>query len=223
LTRDELVRAALQVLDAVGLDGLTMRQLAQQLGVQSASLYWHVRDKDELLALIADSICADIEPARQDQPWIEQLEAAAWEFRRVLLAHRNAALVLANTLPVGPNRLRQAEQMLSLLVRAGFAPAEAAKAGLLMTDFVTNAVIEEERQHAMRAALRAEPDAQGGGAIRQWFASLPLEQYPTLVALADELTDDDAHARFHFGVQTLLAGLLVQLGGRRSGRKRGRL
>ena len=106
LTREDLVRAALEVLDEAGIDGLTMRNVAARLGVQSASLYWHVRDKDELLALIADAICAEIKPPRPDRPWIDQLVAMAWEFRRVLLAHRDAALVLANTPPVGPNRLR---------------------------------------------------------------------------------------------------------------------
>ena len=66
LTREDLVRAGLEVLDEAGIDGLTMRSVAARLGVQSASLYWHVRDKDELLALIADAICAD--PARSYQP-----------------------------------------------------------------------------------------------------------------------------------------------------------
>ena len=113
------MRAGLEVLDEAGIDGLTMRNVAARLGVQSASLYWHVRDKDELLALIADAICAEIEPPTSDQPWIDQLVAMAWEYRRVLLAHRDAALVLANTPPVGPNRLGLAERMLTVLVQIG--------------------------------------------------------------------------------------------------------
>ena len=156
LTRDDLVRAGLEVLDEAGFDGLTMRNLAERLGVQSASLYWHVRDKDELLTLIADAICAEIQPPNADQPWIVQLEVMAWEYRRVLLAHRDAALVLANTPPIGPNRLGLAERMLTVLVQAGIAPGVAAKAGLLFTDYVTNAVIEEGRAQALMDAFGSE-------------------------------------------------------------------
>ena len=210
LTRDDLVRAGLDVLDEAGFDGLTMRSVAKRLGVQSASLYWHVRDKDELLALIADAICAEIEPPDADQPWIDQLEAMAWEFRRVLHAHRDAALVLANTPPVGPNRLGLAERMLTVVVQSGIAPGVAAKAGLLFTDYVTNAVIEEGRAQAMTDVLRSEAEGANGQGERGWIESLPADQYPTLVALAADLFDTDAEARFRFGLDVLVAGLLAQ-------------
>ena len=207
-----MVRAALAVLDEVGLDGLTMRRLAERLGLKSPSIYWHVRDKDELLSLIADAICAEIEPPDGDEPWTAQLEAMGWEYRRVLLKHRDAALVLANTLPVGPNRLRLAERMLTVLVQAGFAPGVAASSGLLLLDFATNAVIEEGRSQAMSAAFGADEDGAEAGEFRQWFASLPAEQYPTLVALAADLTNTDARERFRFGIQVLLSGLLARKG-----------
>jgi AcrR family transcriptional regulator len=197
------VRAALETLDEVGLDSLTMRRLADRLGVQSPSLYWHVRDKDELLSLIADAICAEIEPPDPHQPWISQLAAMAWEYRRVLRGHRDAALVLANTPPVGPNRLRLAERMLAVLVNAGFTPAVAALAGRLLTDFATNAIIEEERDQAMAAA-------SGAGGIGDWSSLLSAEEYPTLVALASDLTHADPEARFRFGLEILVAGLLAR-------------
>ena len=195
LTRGDLVRAGLDVLDEAGFDGLTMRNLAERLGVKSASLYWHVRDKDELLALIADAICAEIEPPSADQPWIVQLEAMAWEYRRVLLAHRDAALVLANTPPVGPNRLGLAERMLTVLVRAGIAPGVAAKAGLLFVDYVTNAVIEEGRVQAMTDAFGSRRKVPPHRDALAWVASLQPISTTTLVALADDLTDTDAEER----------------------------
>ena len=210
LTRDDLVRAGLDVLDEAGFDGLTMRSVAKRLGVQSASLYWHVRDKDELLALIADAICAEIKPPDADQPWIDQLQAMAWEFRRVLHAHRDAALVLANTPPVGPNRLGLAERMLTVVVQSGIAPGVAAKAGLLFTDYVTNAVIEEGRAQAMTDVLRSEAEGATGQGVHSWIESLSADQYPTLVALAADLFDTDAESRFRFGLDVLVAGLLAQ-------------
>jgi TetR/AcrR family tetracycline transcriptional repressor len=204
------VRAALDLLDAVGLEGLTMRKLAERLGVRSPSLYWHVRDKDELLSLIADAICAEIEPPSPDMPWQAQVEAMAWEYRRVLLAHRDAGLVLANTLPVGPNRLRLAERMLAVLVQAGFAPGVAANAGLLFLDFANSAVIEEGRSHTMSAAFGSSVEGAEVPDFRQWFAGLPAEEYPTLVALAADLTDTDPAARYRFGIEVLMSGLVAQ-------------
>src|SRR5664279_1231885 len=147
------------------------------------------------------------QPPGKGPPGAGPLEAMAWEYRRVLLAHRDAALVLANTPPVGPNRLRLAEQMLAMLVQAGFARSVAAGAGLLLVDVATNAVIEEGRATALRAAFGSGADGDGPGGFGQWFASLPSDEFPTLVAMAADLTDTDPQARFRFGIDVLLTGL----------------
>src|SRR5258706_15464399 len=96
LDREQVVRAALLLLDEVGLDELTMRRLAERLGVKAASLYRHVRNKDELLALLGDEISSEIPFARAAGSWRNQLTEMAWNVRRGLLAHRDAARVLAN-------------------------------------------------------------------------------------------------------------------------------
>src|ERR687884_114906 len=86
IDRERLVREALALLDAAGFDALTMRRLAERLGVQAASLYNHVRDKHELLALLADAICGEVREPDPRRPWREQLEAVAWGYPRGLLA-----------------------------------------------------------------------------------------------------------------------------------------
>src|SRR4030081_2870696 len=88
LDRAHVVRVALQLLDEEGLDGLSMRRLAQRLGVTAASLYWHVRDKDELLALLAEAISAEVRLPDPTRPWRQELETMASSYRRVLLGHR---------------------------------------------------------------------------------------------------------------------------------------
>src|SRR5437867_13029130 len=81
LDQERVVRTALALLDEVGLDGLTMRRLADELGVQAASLYWHLRDKEELLDLLADAICEEMPTPRREGSWREQLTAFALDYR----------------------------------------------------------------------------------------------------------------------------------------------
>jgi AcrR family transcriptional regulator len=76
-----VVRAALLLLDEVGLDDLTMRRLAERLGVKAASLYRHVRDKQELLVLLADEICAGVPTALPEGPWREQFATLMRSYR----------------------------------------------------------------------------------------------------------------------------------------------
>ena len=100
--------------------------------------------------------------------------------------------------------------MLTVLVQSGIAPGVAAKAGLLFTDYVTNAVIEEGRAQAMTDAFGSEAEGAAAGDVHGWIAGLSADQYPTLVALAADLTDTDPEARFRFGLDVLVAGLLAQ-------------
>src|SRR5436853_7173193 len=75
LHQSQIVQAALGLLDEVGFDGLTMRNLAKKLGVQAASLYWHVRNKQDLLSLVAEEICAPMREPDRKPSWHTQLEA----------------------------------------------------------------------------------------------------------------------------------------------------
>src|SRR5262245_22734373 len=127
LDQGQVVRAALVLLDELGLDELTMRRLAERLGVRAASLYRHVRNKDELLTLLGDEISAEIPLTRAVGSWRDRLTEMAWNVRRGLLAHRDAARVLANTPPVGPRRLRHIESVLETLRMSGLDDRDAAR------------------------------------------------------------------------------------------------
>jgi AcrR family transcriptional regulator len=143
LDRGRVVEVALELLDEVGLDGLSMRRLADRLGVTAASLYWYVRDKNELLALLADSISAEVPLSSSKRPWRAQLEEGARNFRRVARSHRDAARVLAATAPSGPSRLRAIDTLLGVLLHAGFSPADAADAGYLLNVYIVGFMLDE--------------------------------------------------------------------------------
>jgi AcrR family transcriptional regulator len=131
-----VVRRALELLNEGGFDGLTMRRLAEKLGIKAASLYNYVKDKDELLALMANAICAEIPDLDHSRPWREQAERMALQVRTVLMVHRDGARVLAATPPVGPHRLRLIEQLLHALVGAGLSRARVVDAAFVINSYV---------------------------------------------------------------------------------------
>lgn len=204
LDRAQVAQAALDLLDEVGLEGLTMRRLAERLGIKAASLYWHVRDKNDLLDMLAEAICADIPSPDAALPWRARLEGLSHAYRHVLLSHRDAASVLVNTgAPTGPNRLRLMEGVLHTLLEAGFSRRDAAYTAYLLNDYVTLFVTEEVRF--------AEAAQAGGDAGQRWLQDLPPDEYAHVLAVADHLIDGRADDRFAFGLGVLLDGLSARL------------
>jgi TetR/AcrR family transcriptional regulator, tetracycline repressor protein len=202
LTREHIVTSALRVLDEEGFDGVTMRRLADELGVKAASLYNHVRDKDELLALMADSISAELPTFDHTKPWREQAEGLAKGIRRVLKKHRDGARVMAATPPVGPNRLRAIEQLLDAITKAGFPRSTIPDIAFLTSSFIIGFVLDETMGQPSdgASARRRQQDA------RRWMKSLPAAEFPNLVSLADELVGSEADRRFELGIRALLDG-----------------
>jgi len=221
LDRGQVVRAALVLLDEVGLDALTMRRLAERLGVKAASLYRHVRDKDELLVLLADEISAEIPVLTPDGSWREQLTDMAWRYRRGLLAHRDAARVAANTAPFGPRRLRHIETTLGVLRSAGLSDRDAARAAHHFNNFVTEFAADEGR-YATAAAAMGVSRRKMLSEARKLFGGLPPGEYPVIVALAEHLAEDDPDGLFQFGLQMWLDGLARQARGTRGSPRRER-
>jgi TetR/AcrR family tetracycline transcriptional repressor len=213
-----VVRAALALLDEVGLDELTMRRLAERLGVKAASLYRHVRDKDELLALLGDEISAEIPLVEPRGTWKEQLALAARNVRKGLLAHRDAARVLAATAPVGPRRLRHIDAVLRILRSAGLSRRDAARAAYHLNNFITEFAADEARWEAAARAMGISRKKMFSEARRQ-FAALPRAEYPTLVDMADDLAEDDVEGLLRFGMDAWMAALeRLARRGRRGGR-----
>jgi TetR/AcrR family transcriptional regulator, tetracycline repressor protein len=206
LDRPAILAAALALMDQVGLDGLTMRRLAEELEVTPGSLYRHVRDKDELLVLLADEISGQMPMVRQDVPWQAALTEMAVAVRRGLLAHRDAARLLASTPPAGPRRLRHIEAMLRVLLDAGFSDRDAAWAAYHFNNLVTEFVADEVRLASAAAAAgrsRSELLAEGRAQLR----ALPSDEFPSLVRLAEYVASDNAEAVFEFGLRLCLRGL----------------
>lgn len=207
LNIDRIVEAALSLLDRVGLEGLTMRHLAEQLGINAATLYWYVRDKQELLSLLAEAICREIQPPDPDALWRVRLETLMWQYRRVLRAHRDAAHILAATVPAGSYRLRLVDLTLAAVLAAGFDGWAASRAGRLVVDYTTGFVQEEY----VTAARPAPPKADDADMDHlPTIAEVSPQEYPNIAMLSPYLADGDGDTRFGFGLGVILDGLEQQ-------------
>jgi hypothetical protein len=139
----------------------------------------------------------------------------AWNYRRILLAHHDAARVIAATLPVGPNRWRLIEQVLSIFRAGGFSDEDIADASWVFNSYIIGFVLDETQSLPTTEHTEvAEEQAQAQ--VRQWFTTLPAERYPELVALADHLVNASVERRFKFGLTVMLDGLELRLASRQS-------
>lgn len=202
LTRDAIVDAALTLLEREGLQGLSMRKLAQELGSGAASLYWHVGDKEELLGLMLDRIVGEAEIVEPDpEHWQEQVKEMLRAARRLMLKRRDAAQLSLGRIPAGPNSLPVMERQLAVLDAAGLPPRVISYAADMFALFVGGFAFEESMGH------QGDPQALG-----EYFASLPPESFPTLSALAGDLTEGGADERFEFAIELLVKGLEAMAG-----------
>jgi TetR/AcrR family tetracycline transcriptional repressor len=165
VTRGQIVAAALDLLDEAGLDGLTLRQLAGRLGIRAPTLYWHVRDKRELLDLLAAAILDEALAAWREpqpgQPWWEWLAARARVMRVALLAHRDSARIVAGNRPP-ESSLPGIERQLRALGGAGFTPRDGLLALLALNAYVMGDVIDQQADETRRRPAPTKPLPSAG-------------------------------------------------------------
>jgi TetR/AcrR family tetracycline transcriptional repressor len=209
LSRDAIVDAALDILDADGVDALTIRRLGQELGTGAASLYWHIAGKDELCELVYDRIMGEIELPKPDPArWEDQLKELARQAYRAMLSHNDAVRLSIGRPPAGPNTLRIVEWMLALMRGAGIEDHAAAQFGNTLGRFLDASVLEASMD---AGASDSDTDADAAEMMRAYWANLPADEFPNLVALADTTFADDADGLFEFGLDLLMRGLAVYI------------
>jgi TetR/AcrR family transcriptional regulator, tetracycline repressor protein len=148
LSKAGIVQAALGVLDEAGFDGLTVRAVAAALGVKAPALYWHVRDKQELIDEMATEVwrqvVAELTALPGDWPWDRVMTEFAMITRRALLAHRDGARVFSGTYLTDPGVLKAQERGLEMMTGAGFTLASVVRAYSLLYNFIVGFCIEEQ-------------------------------------------------------------------------------
>lgn len=200
LSPDVIARTALARLDDAGLDGLTMRVVATALDVRPAALYWHVKNKQELLDAMAAAIFTDavarLEAPRAGVGWEEWLADLARALRRAMLRHRDGARVYAGSDLSEPALFRATELALRTLQDAGFPIHKAARAVAALMHYTVGFTIEEQAHLATSAA--PNPHAL----IDKTRFPLTAEAY-----VRDDLWDSDTDGCFEYGLELILTGM----------------
>ncbi|MDT7553737.1 MAG: hypothetical protein QOI16_2273 [Pseudonocardiales bacterium] len=213
LSRQAIVAAALGILRAEGMDAVSMRRVASELGTGPASLYAHVANKDELLELLYDELLVSIPTVEPDAArWREQ-SLELWTASRDALARGgDIARFSLGRVPMGPNALRVAESFMAILRSGGVPDQAVAWAVDAVGMFVAASAVED----AITAELAAEGRDPGTyyDEVHQYFASLPADRFPTIAALVKPMMTGDGDERFRFGLELLVEGLAALARGR---------
>ncbi|GAA5082725.1 TetR/AcrR family transcriptional regulator C-terminal domain-containing protein [Nocardia iowensis] len=199
-----IAQAALELLDEVGLDGLTMRKVAAALDVQAPALYWHVKNKRELLDAMARTVfvgaVGDLEAPRQGEGWQDWMIELATRLRRAMLRYRDGAKVLAGTYVHDEALWRTVELTLRTLEDAGFSMADAGRVFPLLLHYTTGFVIEEQA----RTGVDYDSNPYRLEHIEQ---IVDTTRYPLTARMVIEFAAADFDTEFDHGLRVILAGI----------------
>jgi AcrR family transcriptional regulator len=204
LTKARVLRAAVDLADRDGIDALSMRKLGQELGVEAMAIYRHVRNKDDLLNGLVETIVGEIELPSPSREWKAAMRALVMASRQVMLNHPWAPRVIIDRPTVGPAMLRHIDAVLGILSAGGFAIDMGHHAlhvlGSRILGFTQDPFNDTED-------VRPEPDV----AVRR--ARELAEHFPHVGELALAATHDgalggcDDDFEFEFGLNLILEGL----------------
>jgi AcrR family transcriptional regulator len=203
LTRERVLAAAVELADREGLDGLSMRKLGQELGVEAMALYRHVRDKDDLLDGVLEMIVVQIERPRPARAWNTTLRAQVMEARRVMLRHPWARRVLEERGTTGPAILAYIERILAILHDGGFS-----------LDLAHHTMhVLGSRIFGFSQDLFEDSSDEPSAAADPILAGAMAAQFPRITELATSVSHEgvlgacDDDIEFAFGLDLILDGL----------------
>src|SRR5690242_18644555 len=205
LSRNVVADRALALADSEGLDALTIRRLATELGVTPMALYWHFRNKEELLAGLADQVWSELDTDVDDaQPWHQQLRGLLESLLQVLRSHPCASQLIMEGEKQSSCMQVASEAALAALHRGGFDPEHAAEITRNALWTGLQLVMSEPGFHP---ELTAAEIAEKQRTNRVRMALLPPDQFPRLVEAAEPMSSCDPDFHYRFGVDLFIAGV----------------
>jgi TetR/AcrR family transcriptional regulator, tetracycline repressor protein len=210
LSRARIIERAVEIADAEGIEAVSMRRIASDLGATPMALYNHVANKDELMSGIAGQLLREIDIASIDMSdWAKAIKTGYTEFRRVLLRHPKLLPVLQRKSEMSPDALRPIELAISILQGAGFSPEESLHAHWTLSGFamghvlwqLTNPLLDGEAEGLMMPQIMAMNQRR----------VITAEEFPYLTATLPAMEACDMDEAWEFGLDSIIEGLRVKL------------
>jgi len=212
LSKERVLRSAVSIADKEGIDALTMRRLAQELGVEAMSLYYYVTNKDDILNGIMDLVATEIEVPSGGADWKAAIRRSAISFHDVLRRHAWASSLMISGPPgVGPAQLRYSDSLLKRLREAGFSAELTHHAYHALDSHIVGSTLWAA---GVGAVMKTKPDF-----VQTFIRELPVAEYPYFAEHAQQhmtkSVPSSGKSEFEFGLDLILDGLEKMLGPKR--------
>lgn len=218
LTKDQIVQTAIELLDGEGLEGLNMRSLGKRLGTVATAVYWHVKNKDDLVVLVGDHVWNEIElPDLDAVDWRTAATEMAVGMHAMLTRHPWLVQAFGSYLFYGPGKARYDDHSLAVYEAAGFTSTDADRAAATVFTFVLGSILGS----SATASLTRRLSRNGGNAeqLIQDATAKAAEVALQFPHLRSRLETPAAHYNatpeqtFEYGLEALLSGLEAALTG----------
>ena len=205
LNRETVLRAGVVLADQVGIDGFTMRTLAQELGVVPMALYKHVANKQELLEGMVDLVWAEVAEPDSGRGWKTAMRERAISLRAALVRHRWAVGRMEAAGKPGPENLRQHNAMMGCLRQSGFSFRTTVHVTSMLDAYVYGFALQQETL----SFETPDESAQAAAATHSGESPEAAERYPYLLEVVSELAESgyDYDAEFIVGLDVMLDGV----------------
>jgi len=202
LSRERVLQTAIKRADQGGIASLSMRKLGQELGVEAMALYYHFRNKDEVLDGIIDLVFSEIDLPPSGADWTAALRQRAISVREVLSRHRWAIGLMESRANPGPATLRHHDAVLGSLRAAGFSLEMAAHVYSLLDSYLYGFALQEKN-------MPFDTSDEVADVARRMLEPFPVDEYPNLVAMIEHAMKPgyDFSDEFEFGLDLILDGL----------------
>ena len=203
LSKERVLSAAISLADERGIASLTMRKLAQALGVEAMSLYYHVANKDDILDGMVDVVFDEIDLPSNETDWKVAMRRRAISTRNVLSLHPWATSMMQSRTNPGPALLHHHDWVIGTLREAGFPIAMAAHAFSAMDAYIYGFALQEE-------TLPFDTPEETAEIAEAFLEQFPTDKYPHLAELTIEHVmkpEYDYSDEFEFGLDLILDGL----------------
>jgi TetR/AcrR family tetracycline transcriptional repressor len=220
LSRTVIVRAAVKYIDLHGAQGLTMRGLGQELGVEAMALYRHVTGREDLLeavvAELLDGVSDDLD-SQLTGSWQGYLQTLAHAVRRIALDHPSAFPLVATRHPAAPwlrpplRSLELVEDFLAALSSYGMADEQVVEVYRAFSSFLLGSLLLEAAQRGAETSPVEEPLDEGSAQVPNTDGQLDLSGKPVIARFRPLLSEDHSAEEFEVGLETLLDRLELSL------------